>query len=324
MSSLASEVPAVRVGVIGLGRRGMHHLERLSLRSDMIAVAAHDADPGRAPLAAAFGARFHRTPIHLLRDPEVEAVLVATPAATHHSHVVNAVGAGKHAIVERPLCETPRQADVMLAAAHESGRRLAVLQPRRWDDDFRTALDAVRTGKLGELKQARLIVWGLGCWEDEEASGGVLLDRGADYFDQLVQFIPSRPIRIFARLGPLDPATGAERGFTAIVDFENGAEAHLDVDLDHPAELRAGWTLAGTAGAYRRFQHYSIAEDGEVIDVPLEPLPSEGDRMYEEIVAHLRRGAPLAVTPEQSRAVVALLDASRRSARLGQPLAFGD
>ncbi|MEX0716100.1 MAG: Gfo/Idh/MocA family oxidoreductase [Planctomycetaceae bacterium] len=323
---IPSDLSPVRVGVIGLGRRGMHHLERFRLRSDIIAVAAHDADANRAPLAEAFGIRFHRKPKDVLEDPEVDAVLVATPPRRHRSVVCDAVAAGKHVLVERPLSDAPRDAARMIAAAGEAGRMLAVLQPRRFDGDFRTARETLRSGSLGELKKARLAVLGLeipprsNVPADPHESLGVLLNRGADYLDQLVDLDSSRPRRIFARVGSLDPATGRERAFTAFVDFESGVEAHLEVDLDHPAELRTGWTLTGTAGSYRKFRHYTIAADGEVIDVPLDPLPDEPDRIYDELVAHLRVGEPLAVSPERAQTVVALLDAARRSAKQGRPI----
>lgn len=316
----------LRVGVIGLCHSGMHHLERLCLRGDAIVVAAHDPDESRAAAAAAFAKRIHSSAAAVYGDSEVEAVLIAAPACAHRELACGALRAGKHALVERPLAATRADADAILAAARETGGALVVLQPRRFDEDFRTGLAALRAGKLGELRRARLVVLGLervAPGDPGECAESALLERAADYFDQLLEFVDAPAVRVFARINSCE-SPGRARGFTVFVDFDNGGEALLEVDLDHPAELRSGWTLTGTAGAYRRFRHYTIAADGEVIDVPLDPLPADRDRMYDEVIAHIRTGTPLSAPPERSREVVALFESAWQSASLGRPVEIGN
>ena len=106
----------VRLGVAGLGRAGMFHIERIGLRDDCKVVAAYDDCP-----AARNRARHESFPCHaswseFLGDDEVELVLVAAPPALHAELTIAALAAGKHVLVETPLSLNLVEADAMIAA----------------------------------------------------------------------------------------------------------------------------------------------------------------------------------------------------------------
>ncbi|NEN68346.1 Gfo/Idh/MocA family oxidoreductase, partial [Escherichia coli] len=119
----------VRIGLIGAGRMGSFHGETVAQRvpgATLIAVA--DPVPGAAEkLAARLGAKKSYTdPQDLLNDPEIDAVVIASPARTHAELVVAAAKAGKGVFCEKPMAVTLEDADKAINAAKTAGVALQV------------------------------------------------------------------------------------------------------------------------------------------------------------------------------------------------------
>lgn len=340
MTARTEEVP-VRIGIAGLGRMGMYHLERLSLRNDCRAVVCFDLLTSQCEAAEGFGCRRSASWRDFL-DDETELVLIATPPATHASLAIEALAAGKHVAVETPLCLTMPEADAMLEAADRTGLLLSVVHHRRWDDDFQTAVAALQSGRLGHLQIVSRVVWEYGFpttsrsfartgWRaDSDCGGGALIEFGAHYFDQLLQLVPDPVSSVFAQIPGADTSTSkrletitpdvknVENAFLAVVTFAGGLSARIDVNLASPVPLDTGWTLIGSDGGYRDFRRYELTEDGEVFDTSLDSVATDWDQYYAGIVGHLREGSAPPVTAEQARRVVGLIEATRRSAQSGQ------
>jgi phthalate 4,5-cis-dihydrodiol dehydrogenase len=87
----------------------------------------------------------------LCRDPDVDAVYIATPTHLHTQHVLAAVAAGKHVICEKPLAITLEDADAMIAAAESSGVQFIVGQSQSYEPPMRAMRDLVRSGDIGPL-----------------------------------------------------------------------------------------------------------------------------------------------------------------------------
>lgn len=103
----------------------------------------------------------HATLDGALEKTDCECVLVVTPPATHHGVVEQALGAGKHVLVEKPLDTTLRGAHLLVDEANRSDRVLMVSQNYRFNAPFRAAQGLVRGGALGKL----VSVW-IGCRRD--------------------------------------------------------------------------------------------------------------------------------------------------------------
>lgn len=332
MKTVVVQTP-VRIGIAGLGRMGMHHLERLSLRTDIETVAVQDVVASRGDVVGGFGCRFFESWEQFLATPDVELVLIATPPDTHASLAIEALDAGKHVVVEKPLCLTTSEADAMGHAAHRAGRMLSVVQNRRWDDDFTAALETVRSGALGQLLSAKLIVWAYGFptngrphaktgWRQNSHAGGALVEFGTHYFDQLLLLAKATPQTVFAQIPQHSSSEACEDSFSAFVSFSDVMTAQIEVNLGSLAPLRTGWMLTGTDGGYANFRRYSITDEGEVFEQPVQPTETSWDRYYDTLVLHLRQQEPLEVTLEQARLVVRLIEASRESARQRQAVSI--
>jgi predicted dehydrogenase len=76
--------------------------------------------------------------------------------------------------------------------------------------------------------------------------------------------------------------------------------------------------IDGDRRSYAGFTQYSPNRDGEVVDLPLMPVPAPADEFYRNVVNHLRNGDPSPVPLDQARQVISLIEAVRRSAQTRQ------
>jgi len=143
----------VRVGVIGVGMIGQDHIRRLThVLSGAQVVAVTDVDVARAQTVADGlpGVRVQATGQELIRDEDVDAVLVASWGATHEEYVLAAIEAGKPVFCEKPLATTEEACQRILDAEVASGRRLVMVGfMRRYDASYQAVKAAVDDGAIG-------------------------------------------------------------------------------------------------------------------------------------------------------------------------------
>jgi predicted dehydrogenase len=80
--------------------------------------------------------------------------------------------------------------------------------------------------------------------------------------------------------------------------------------------------IVGDRGSYAGFTQFTPTPEGEIVDAPLSRASVDSDDFYAAVIRHIRSGAPNPVPAEQARAVIALIEAIRRSARIGQVVPF--
>ncbi len=146
----------VRVGLIGCGVMGTDHAR--ILRREVAGarlVATYDADKSRAEAVArrADGARAFASARALIADPDVQAVIIASPDETHAELSIACIEAGKPALCEKPLASSLDDCRAVMAAEMKAGRRLIQVGfMRRFDPGYRAM-----KGKIGEAELGRPI-----------------------------------------------------------------------------------------------------------------------------------------------------------------------
>ena len=121
----------LRVASVGLGWWGGTLAEKARAAGIEVVAGYSRAEASREEFAATHGCRPAADLDDILADPEVEAVLIATPHSTHADLVAEAAGAGKHVFVDKPFTLTVAEAKRAIAAAETAGVVLQVGHNRR-------------------------------------------------------------------------------------------------------------------------------------------------------------------------------------------------
>lgn len=339
----------VRVGLVGLGNSGWYyHAEqnlvpaRAAGQLDLVAVC--DADPARAAAAAdRFGARAHTDWRELVAgsagdDGGVELVVVALPHHLHRDVVIGALRAGRHVHVEKPMATSVADADAMLSAARAAGRQLSVHQQRRWEPNFQQVLRLVHEGAVGPVRRVevhrshagRYRTAGDGTphtgsdiatWTEEaDTGGGAGWLIGPHPVDQVLQLLGTpTAVTGTAHRPPGSAVEDHLRIHLAFGQRDGGSSARIDVHrrAEHPAPR---FRVVGERGDITSEDGTSVVvrdADGAVVVVHdgLEPPGRLGAELYASLAASLRGGPPVAVTGEQGRDVVDVLERALRAAR---------
>ncbi|MFN8583002.1 MAG: Gfo/Idh/MocA family oxidoreductase, partial [Gemmatimonadaceae bacterium] len=149
----------LQLGIIGVGARAQSGLMAAAQAvTGVEIVGVCDAYEGRVQRAIARTngrAKDYGDWKALLADPSIDAVIVATPDHWHRIHVVEALRAGKHVYVEKPMTLVIDDGAPMIAAAKASGRVLQVGAQGMSSKIDETARDFIRGGKLGKVTMIR-------------------------------------------------------------------------------------------------------------------------------------------------------------------------
>ena len=143
----------IRIGLCGLGYWGKNLFRALSgnPRIELAAVADLSAET-RANLAASHpGLKLYADAMELISDPEIDAVVIATPVAHHYRQAKVALDQGKHVLVEKPMCTTTAEADDLIARADLYGLTLMADHTFLFHPAVLKLGELVRSGALGQI-----------------------------------------------------------------------------------------------------------------------------------------------------------------------------
>jgi predicted dehydrogenase len=329
----------VKVGVAGYGMAGRHIHAPLLLAAGHEVAAISTSNPGRR--AEAIDDHPDAVLVDdldaLLALPGLDLVVLATPTGDHAAHALAAVRAGVPVVVDKPLATSAEEAAEVVDAANEAGVPLTVFHNRRYDPEYATLEQVVRSGVLGEVRRAELR------WErwrterragwrgdaDASGGGGVLFDLGSHLVDGAVHLFG--PVdSIYAELtsthsvaddeaflvcrhaggvvshigasqvtGAPGPRTRVLGSMAAYLLDEFDGEPSIYPDLAAPGG-HAGWLYRGVER-----EPVARAETSQV-------------RFYEQVATALAASDPQAAMPVDPRDAVqtaAVIDAARASAR---------
>ena len=148
----SSSTEPIRVAVIGAGFGAAVHLPAIALVPELRAVAVCSRRPERAhSVAQQFGAELATTDFReLVKRPEVEAVIVATPPYLHHTMTLAALDAGKHVLCEKPMAKTFAEARDMVKMAERAGVTAMVNHEFRFVPQRAFVKELIDGGFIGE------------------------------------------------------------------------------------------------------------------------------------------------------------------------------
>ncbi|KOX32570.1 oxidoreductase [Saccharothrix sp. NRRL B-16348] len=228
----------VGVAVIGAGYWGPNLVRNVQATPELRLTALCDLDVERARnvLGRYSTVRATSSLDEVLADPEVEAVAVATPAATHLRVALAALEAGKHVLVEKPLASSYADGLKLVTAAEERGLTLMLDHTFCYTPVVRRLRELVRGGELGDIQYIDSVRINLGLVQPDI---DVLWDLAPHDLSILDSILPEgvHPVAVAAHGS--DPA-GVGRACVAYmsVQLSNGSIAHAHVNWLSPTKIR--------------------------------------------------------------------------------------
>lgn len=191
----------------------------------------------------------------LLGDPELSLVIVNTPTYTHFDFTRQALEAGKHVVVEKAFTTTALEAETLTQLAARKNRVLAVYQNRRYDSDFRSVCQVVRSGALGKVHTAVFSFHRfrpeLGPKQHFEQGGpgsGLLNDLGPHLIDQALHLF-GMPQRVSAELRIQRSGSVVDDSFELQLQYADGLRVRLEAGM-LITKPQPAYVLHGSEGTF--------------------------------------------------------------------------
>lgn len=194
----------------------------------------------------------------LVTDPQVDAVIVATPVNTHFEFALAALKSGKHVLVEKPMTESPATSAILIEEAARRSLTLMVDHTFVYTPAVRAIAGLVGSGEVGEVYYYDSTRVNLGLFQRDVS---VLWDLAVHDFAIMDHVLPSRPVAISASGASFVPDSPINMAHLSVF-FDDGAMAHLNVNWLAPVKLRQ--TLIGGS---RRMIIYDDLETSEKVKV---------------------------------------------------------
>lgn len=235
--------PPTKVGVVGLGYWGPNLARNFAALADAELSWCCDADAAtRDRYAGAFpGTRFTGQLSDLLEDPELEAVVLATPVPSHADLAARVLEAGKHCFVEKPLAQAVSEAERVLQAQERGGGLLMVGHLLQYHPGIATLKQLIDDGELGQIRYIYGNRLNLGQLRSEE---NALWSLGAHDISVLLHLAGEEPYELSAR-GESYMRPGVDDVVFAFMRFHSGLAAHLHLSWLDPHKERR-FTVVGS------------------------------------------------------------------------------
>lgn len=323
----------IKVGLLAYGAIGDEHNRAVQATTGMALSAVCDTNPERldAALRISPEAKTFTDANEMLASGEIDLVVISTPPNSHYKWAKQALSLGLHVMLEKPMALSTQECDELMELALTKGVLLVVYQNRRYDPDFLTMKHLIDTDQIGDVFHYESFVGGYGkpCsyWHSDAAvSGGAIFDWGSHFIDQIMTIVPS-DVDFVSGLNQKrvwDHVTNADHAQVSI-NFKDGVQA-LFINSDLAAARKPKFYVLGTKGAL--LGEWDLSAGEPVADLPaiISLLRGDGSRevvpyvsiepysFYSSIVAHINDGTPMSVVAEQSRDVVAIMQAAEESA----------
>jgi predicted dehydrogenase len=354
----------VRVGVIGCGI-GAFHVEgfKEDPRARVVALAGLDEERCSMLTTKHEIPHRYRNYEEMLANPDIDAVTVAVPNFLHGEVTLAAIAAGKHVMIEKPMCKTVEEGEQIVAAARASGKVVGMFFNRRTRSDIEYIQRLASQGYFGDIYYCKAYwlrrsgVPGLGTWFTQQAmsGGGPLIDLGVHMMDAALWAMGNPTLKTvsaqtWAKLGPQGkgqwPGSRFKAAPNAIYDVEDLASAFMRFTNGAAMQLEVSWAaylkesdefgfeiMGDKAGARVHIKDYAkvgdvklftdLAGEAVVITPPL-MVGREGHAgVASNFLDAIIDGKPMSPSVEEGLDRVRVIDAIYRSAAAGREIELG-
>jgi myo-inositol 2-dehydrogenase/D-chiro-inositol 1-dehydrogenase len=325
----------VRLGLAGLGRMGRFHAQNLAWRTpsvELVRVVDAVKEVARE-IAGRLGVEWSTSYDDLLRDPEIEGVVIVTPTPTHVPMIQQAAAAEKQIFCEKPISLELEPTLHAIEAAESAGVKLQIGFHRRFDPDWAAAAERIEAGDLGAVYLFRTSLRDMRppAMEYIRSSGGFFIDVTIHDFDtarwmvgeidEVAAFGAALSDPAFVEAGDIDNAVLALR-------FANGALGVIDNSRVAGYGYECSTEVMGSQATVRVDHHRRahiewLAHGAATVDYVAdftERYPVAYVSELEDFAQAIRDDRPLAVDGHDALAAFVLCQAAERSFRERRPV----
>jgi len=322
----------MRVGVIGVGLMGQNHARILSER-DMLAGVVDIVPEVAKAVGEKHGVKWHLSYQDMLKS-DVEAVVVVTPTSTHQKIASEAIRAGKHVLLEKPMTGSSYALQGLVEEARKANVVLAGGFTERFNPVVSFAKQGLQSGQWGELITAG--TRRVSSLPSRVRDVGVIMDLGVHDID-VIQYVIGAKAKSVYTLGGQGKGVKYEDHANMLIDFEGGATGYVEVNWLTPMKVRK---LALTCSqnfvevdymdqaALVCASSFKQLDSGNLFNIPLEfdvhrttlkkeePLKRELD----DFIAAIRDGKAPLVTGESAMRTLRIAEAALESMKSGKKM----
>ena len=276
----------------------------------------------------------------MLTHPDLDVVVICTSSGEHFHQAKEALEAGKHVIVEKPMCLTIKDADALVELDKQYPQTVCVISQSRFSDAAQTIKAAIDAGSFGKMVSASLMMryyrsqayYDQAEWRGTVAGdgGGVLMNQGIHGIDLLCHFM-GKPVGVTGYARTMLRDIEVEDTAAAAIEFESGAIATLDATVCSQPSFSKKFILCGEKGTV-------VMEEDAILSWSLPdpcPIPlgaksgnsASADpkgisvayhlREYENFVGHVLDGKELMLDADQGRMPLSVILGVYESSRTG-------
>ena len=287
----------------------------------------------------------------LIAKADCEVVDICLPNFLHHRVAVAAARAGKHVIIEKPLCVTLEEADDMIAVCREHGRKLMYAEELCFAPKYERVRHLVKEGAVGDIYMLKQLEKHSGphsdwFWNVDQSGGGVLMDMGCHAFGWFRWMLGGSPVvkSVWATMDTVrhKERTRGEDNTICVVEFEHGVIGLAEDSWAKPGGMDDRIEVYGSKGVsfadlFRGNSASTYSEEGYNYAAEkagttqgwtytiFEEVFNQGyPHELQHFITCVREDRQPLVTGEDGRAVLEIIYAAYASARTGAkiPLPF--
>lgn len=238
----------IKVAVIGVGSMGKNHARIYSELPDTRLVAVSDADAKTAEsVAVRFSAHAYSDHRQMLENERPDAVSIAVPTALHESVAMDALEAGAHILVEKPITATLEEGKRLIKRATDLKRNLMVGHIVRFNPAMQTLKHKMQTNELGRIFQ--IFCRRAGPFPARIRDVGVVIDLATHDLDVMRFLTGLDPLRVYAEIEQRIHTEHEDLVF-GMLRFPEGITGALEINWLTPTKVRETLVL-GERGLFK-------------------------------------------------------------------------
>jgi UDP-N-acetyl-2-amino-2-deoxyglucuronate dehydrogenase len=342
----------VRVALVGCGRIFKSHLDAVQEhKSRLELVGVCDVDPAALDAAKKrTGAPGFAALDEVLAGSNADLVVLATPSGLHPAQAIQAAGAGRHVMTEKPMATRWDDGKKMVETCDKAGVQLFVVKQNRLNPTVRLVKRALDRHRFGRIYSVTCNVFWTrpqeyydsakwrGTWEFD---GGAFMNQASHYVD-LLDWLIGPVESVFAYTATLARRIEVEDSGVAAIHWRNGALGSINVTmLAYPKNLEGSITILGEKGTVRlggvavnRIEHWEFADGDPEDDAKWKEASYQTSSVYgqghvlyyDNVIKALRGEAPAETDGREGlrslELLVAIYESARDGRRVGLPLEY--